>query len=308
MEPLIEWLTAPDKEQIYLQKWTNNSKKPKAIIQIAHGMVEHIKRYQPFADYLVENDIFVYGNDHRGHGKTGETSGLMGYFADEQGFEKSVDDLYDVTSIIKQEFPDVPVILFGHSMGSFLARRYIQKYSKALDGLILSGTGYHPAMTIKFGKLIAKREIRKVGRTEPSSLLNALAFGAFNKKIRNAETKFDWLTRDKEQVKLYMDDPLTGFTPSAAFFHDLFDGLKMINDQKLIKGVRKDLPILFISGDKDPVGNQTIGVKKVINQYHKLGIGSIESLFYKDGRHELLNEINKEEVYQDIVKWIRRRE
>ncbi|MRH42049.1 alpha/beta fold hydrolase [Aquibacillus halophilus] len=303
MEPTVEWIETIDKEKIYMQKWTNHSISPKAIIQIAHGMAEHIKRYQEFSDFLIDNKIFVYGNDHRGHGKTGENKGMMGYFAEEQGFEKAVDDLYQITKQIKQEFPNVPVILFGHSMGSFLARRYIQKYN-VLDGVILSGTGYNPSIVTTFGKKIAKREVRKKGNSTPSLLLNRLAFGAFNKKFPNTETKFDWLSRDKEQVKLYIDDPHSGFVPSASFFYDLFDGLQMIIDDQLIEQISKDLPILFISGDKDPVGNQTTGVKKVIAQYSKHGIDNMESIFYKDGRHEMLNETNREEVFQDILNWI----
>ncbi|MDL4839313.1 alpha/beta hydrolase [Aquibacillus rhizosphaerae] len=300
------WLTMKDQQEVYIQKWSHQTDHPKAIIQLSHGMAEHIERYDEFASFLVRNGFFVYGNDHRGHGKTGETQGRLGYFSDELGFEKTTDDLIEITKYIQMVYPNVPIILLGHSMGSFLARRYIQKNIDLLSGVILSGTGSYPQLITKIGVLIAKIEIRNKGKTIPSKRLNNIAFGAFNKPFKDGDTAFDWLSRDKQQVSNFVEDPYTGFTPTTGFFYDLFDGIDKIHNRKLMRNIPRDLPMLFISGDKDPVGAQSIGVKKVISQYEKVGISNITSHFYKDGRHEMLNEINRQEVFEDVLNWINR--
>lgn len=297
-------LTMNDNESVSIQEWYNPDKRPKAVVQISHGMAEHIDRYHPFAVFLVQNGFHVIGNDHRGHGRTGENINAMGYFSDTEGFEKTVEDLHVITDHIKDQFTNVPIILFGHSMGSFLARRYIQMYSSDLTGVILSGTGSQPTIAINAGKLIAKLEMWRKDPKTPSPLLNKLAFGRFAKQIKNAKTSFDWLSRDNEQVKLYIDDPRTGFTPSSSFFYDLFQGINMIQDLTKVNGIAKELPMLFISGEKDPVGDRTIGVKKAVKQYEKVGIKNIHTIIYPESRHELLNEVNKAEVYRDIIDWI----
>ena len=151
------WLESNDGVELYVEKWHDSDKQPKAIIQIAHGMVEHIQRYHDFARYLLKHNIFVYGNDHRGHGKTGQKQGLMGYFSETDGFDRVTDDLYMLTMKIKEEHPEVPIYLLGHSMGSFLARNYIQKYSEILQGVILSGTGFYPSLTTALGKALSSK-------------------------------------------------------------------------------------------------------------------------------------------------------
>lgn len=304
MEMKTNWIEMSDGQRVHLQQWSTPSIEPKAIVQIAHGMAEHIDRYDLFAQFLVKNGIFVYGNDHRGHGKTGENQKLMGYFSDHQGFEQVTDDLETITNLIKKEYPNTPIYLFGHSMGSFLARRYIQRSSEKIDGVILSGTGYYSIFVTTFAKLLASWEMGRKGKTSPSPFLNKLSFGSFNKKMKDAETDFDWLTRDKQVVNNYINDPYTGFIPTTTFFYDLFTGLQLIHDDQLIAKIKEQLPILFITGDQDPVGNKTLGVQKVIKQYRKHDLHSIESFVYKEGRHELLNETNKHDIYKDIYNWI----
>jgi alpha-beta hydrolase superfamily lysophospholipase len=301
------WLEVEDHQQIRIKKWTNETSYPKAIVQLAHGMAEHIDRYDPFATFLLNHNVFVYGNDHRGHGRTGEKAGMKGHFADTNGFSKATGDLHTITNLIKRDFPDVPILLLGHSMGSFLVRRYIQRYSHDINGIILSGTGSHPGIANSFGKLLAKIEIKRSRPLAPSKFLNRLAFGSYNKRISNNKTEFDWLTRDEKQVQSYLNDPDAGFVPTASFFFDLFTGLDMIHNRAEMENIREDLPVLFISGDQDPVGNYAKGVNKVIDSYKKMGIRDIDSHFYKDGRHEMLNELNKEEVYQDIWNWIKKK-
>lgn len=294
------WLSVADGTDIYVKKWHNTTIKPRAIVQLSHGMVEHINRYNDFANFLLKNHIFVYGNDHRGHGNTGEKQGQLGYLSDQNGFAKITEDLHEITKLIKKEFPDTPLFLFGHSMGSFLARHYVQNYSEAIDGLILSGTGFFPTVTSLSGKALASILPAK----KESKLMNTLAFGTYNKKIANQKTSFDWLSRNQDAVKQYIDDPHAGYVPTARFFYDLMSGFSQIQHKKFNKNIHKDLSILFISGDADPVGNYSKGVWKVAKDYDQTGISNIKVHLFEDGRHELLHELNKEEVYRTIYNWI----
>ena len=294
------WVSMSDHTEVFLKKWFNTDIKPKAIVQLSHGMVEHIQRYQDFAMFLLENNIFVYGNDHRGHGNTGERQGQLGYFATENGFAKTAHDLHEITKIIKADYPETPLFLFAHSMGSFLARHYIQNHSNDIDGLILSGTGFFPRIT----HLTAKTLASMLPAQKESNLMNTLAFGNYNRKIANRKTNFDWLTRDHGAVTKYMDDPYAGYIPTSRFFYDLMDGLGRIHKNQFNENIRKDLPILLISGDADPVGNYAKGVWKVAKNYEKIGLHNITVHLFNDARHELLHEVNKKEVYSTIYEWL----
>jgi len=297
------WKTMNDGAEVYVKKWFDETKQPKAIVQLAHGMAEHIERYDAFAQFLVENDIFVYGNDHRGHGKTGEKAGIHGYFADVNGFERVVEDLFEISQSIRSDYANVPLFLMGHSMGSFLARRYIQKYSDLIHGVILSGTGGNPGLAGKIGKYIAKRQMKRFGSKTPSDTLNKLIFGSYNKGFES-NTGFEWLTRDQVEVHKYMNDPYCGFVCTSGFFYDLMNGLEVIHLDSEIQRIRKDLPMLIFSGDQDPVGAKTKGLVKTIQQYKNNGITNIDYTFYPEGRHEMLNELNRDEVYKDVLNWI----
>jgi alpha-beta hydrolase superfamily lysophospholipase len=294
------WLESVDNVEIYVEKWHEPDKQPKAIIQIAHGMVEHIQRYHDFARHMVEQGIFVYGNDHRGHGKTGQKQGRMGYFSEADGFDKTAEDLFLLTKKIQEEYPNVPIILLGHSMGSFLARTYIQEHSHVIAGVILSGTGFYPRATTIFGKALAAR----LNPIEKSPLMNRLAFGAFNRKIKDPKSPFDWISRDDDIVKAYMQDRYAGYIPTARFFVDLMTGLQYIHDPKRNEKIRKNLPVLFISGEADPVGSYGKGIWKTASMYKNTGIENITTTLFEGARHEVLNEINKTEVYEVIGRWI----
>lgn len=305
METSSKWVRMDDGVEVFMKKWTNPAIPPKAILQISHGMAEHIERYNHFAEYLTDKGILVYGSDHRGHGCTGKRMGNLGYFADHNGFERAVDDLYLVNQEIRQEVSHLPVYMFGHSMGSFLARRFMQKYSHAIQGAVISGTAGDPGIAGKIGKIIAIREIRKKGGKVPSPFLNRLTFGSYNKKIPQPQTEFDWLTRDESKVKEYIDDPLCGFICSNGFFYDLFNGLDKIHDDRQIRKVPSEFPILIVSGEDDPVGGRNLkGVHKVVKQWEKNGLKNIKTAFFTQGRHELLNETNRLEVYHFIYHWL----
>lgn len=294
------WLETQGHTNIYMKKWSNPNIQPKAVVQLSHGMVEHINRYNEFADFLVSKGMVVVGNDHRGHGKTGEQQGLFGYFAETDGFEKTTNDLMYISKYIKKKYPNVPLFLLGHSMGSFLARRYIQNYSQMIDGLILSGTGYYPPALAKVGRALASTRPPK----EKSNLMNYLTIGNNNRAIKHKKSAFDWLTRDETVIQNYISDPYTGFVPTGRFFYDLMSGLIKIHNPKLNESIRIDLPILLIGGDADPVGQFGSGVFKTAHLLEKAGIDDIITLLFEDGRHEVLNEINRQEVFQVIHKWI----
>ncbi|HLR69551.1 alpha/beta hydrolase [Virgibacillus alimentarius] len=294
------WIKSHDDESIFVKKWYKEAQQPKAIIQIAHGMVEHIRRYGTFSHFLLNQNIFVYGNDHRGHGQTGEKQGLFGYLSDKEGFTKTALDLYEVTKQIKQDYPNTPIILFGHSMGSFLTRKYIQHQSDAVNGVILSGTGFHYGLRIKTAKALASILPPK----EKSKLMNSLVFGTYNKRIAAKKTGFDWLSSDEKAIQEYINDPHTGFIPTARFFYDLMTGLEDIHNKKRNAFIRKDLPMLIISGDADPVGDYSKGVWKTAHLFRQAGLSDITTMLFENGRHELLSEGNKEEVFSAIFKWI----
>lgn len=291
--------------EIYVYKWMpEGNVNIKGVVQIAHGMAETAARYERFAKFLTDNGYAVYINDHRGHGKTAKTIENVGYLADEDGFKWLVEDVHKLTGIIKEENPKVPVFLLGHSMGSFVAQRYIQLYGSELKGAILSGSNGKQGIMLDIGMFIAKREIKKNGRRAKSDKLNAMSFGSYNNSFKPNRTEFDWLSRDNEEVDKYINDPFCGSVFTCGFFYDFLKGLKEIESKENLRSVPKNLPIYIFSGEKDPVGKNVKGVMKLINTYKNLNINNVDYKFYKDGRHEMLNETNKDEVMKDVITWI----
>jgi len=295
------WLTQSDGERIFVRKWLDQSTQQKGIVQIAHGMAEHGGRYQAFAEILTEQGYVVYAQDHRGHGMTGKEMGIMGHFADHDGFERAVDDIKEINDQIKANHPNLPIILFGHSMGSFLVRRYIQRYQTSFDGVVISGTSAGKGIIGKIGRLIAKLEIKRLGARTESKLMDQLSFGHFNKGYTEPKS---WLSRDKDAVKTYNHDPLCGFISSAKFYDDLLYGIEKIHQRKEIAKVNRHLPILIISGDADPVGGFSKGVNQVVKSYQKHGSETLDIKLYEEARHELLFETNRDQVIEDLITWL----
>ncbi|HHX62552.1 MAG TPA: alpha/beta hydrolase [Epulopiscium sp.] len=293
-----------DNSKIYVHKWSPD-KEIKGIIQIAHGMAERAIRYDYFARALVKEGFIVYANDHRGHGESAASIEELGYISDHDGFGDMVEDMKTLTTIAKSENPDVPVILFSHSMGSFLGQRYIQLYGNEIDGIILSGTSGKPPSTVNIGIFLAKIMMRIKGRKASGKLLDKIAFGSYNKKFKPNKTKFDWLSRDEEEVAKYVEDPYCGTLFPVSFFYDLFVGMKTIHKPEFLEKVPKELPIYIFGGQDDPVSNYGAGISNLANTYKSLEIENITSKLYPGGRHEMLNEINKDEVIADITKWIK---
>jgi len=294
-----------DGATIFVRKWLPEAAvQVKAVVQIAHGMAEHSKRYERFAGALVDAGYAVYANDHRGHGETAGSLENVGYFADENGWKLVAGDLLSLTHIIKKEQPNIPVFLFGHSMGSLLSRSYILSHAREIRGVILSGTGGDPGLLGKIGLLITKFEIWRKGKKYRSPILTKMSFGDFNKSFRPNRTEFDWLSRDEAEVDKYVADPYCGGMFTAGFFLDMLTGLTEVNDTDNIRSVPSDLPIYIFSGDKDPVANDTKGVRQVYDAFKKAGVNDVVLKFYEGGRHEMLNETNREEVHRDVIDWL----
>ncbi|MBM7683713.1 alpha-beta hydrolase superfamily lysophospholipase [Pullulanibacillus pueri] len=267
-------------------------------------MAEHAGRYQMFAEALCAQGFALYANDHRGHGRTARSPEERVHLDDENGWEKTVEDMKRLSDYIQLHHHEVPLFLFGHSMGSFLVRRFIQKYCEGLAGVILSGTGADPGLASTIGIKIAERARRKYGSRARSEKLNQLIIGRYNKSFKQKRTASDWLSRDQEEVERYINDPYCGQTPTIGFFIDLMTGLKALDKKANLKQVPMDLPVLFISGAQDPVGGAKKGVIKTYHHFKKAGLQKLELKFYEGARHELLNETNREEVTRDIIQWL----
>ncbi|TDX52083.1 alpha/beta hydrolase [Orenia marismortui] len=296
--------TAKDNQKIFVYNCLAKEVDIRGIVQIAHGMAEHAARYEEVASALVNNGYIVYANDHRGHGKTVSKREDLGYFAEEEGWKLVVEDFYQLTNIIKKKYPNYPIFILGHSMGSLIVRNYISKYGGEVNGVILSGTLSKQGLLGELGILIAVLEKWLRGAKNKKSILNKLVFMRYNKAFKNPRTPYDWLSRDNNQVDQYINDPLCGQDCTSAFFYDLLSLSKEVNQFENIQKIPKDLPIYLISGSKDPVGDNKKGILEIYNSYLKAGIEDIEYKFYPGGRHEILNEINKEEVFEDIINWL----
>lgn len=297
-------MQASEGKQIYVASWSpEREAKTKAVVQLAHGMAEHISRYARFASYLCDNGYIVYGNDHRGHGKTAGTIENVGFLGEVNGFEFVVEDMVYLSDRIQQNHPDLPIFLLGHSMGSLLVRYYISKQGNRLKGAVLSGTMGHPGILGRVALLIAQLEILFKGKRAKSPRLNQLSFGSANDAFKPARTDFDWLSRDAVEVDKYVEDPYCGAVFSAGFFRDLLSGLYKTFSTETLEQTPEDLPLLLFSGEQDPVGGRR-GVTKVYQSYLEAGVKDINLKLYPGGRHEMLNEINRQEVFDDVVTWL----
>ncbi len=286
---------------LYVRVW-NPSQEPRAVLQIVHGMAEYIDRYDDFANFMTDNGILVVGNDIAGHGKSIAKDGTLGYFGEKDGWSNITKDVRKVRNAVKEQYPNIPYVLLGHSMGSFVARTYAGRWGEDMDAFVFSGTaGKNGALPV--AKLIAKAEIKSKGAKHPSEKLNALSFGAYNAAFKPNRTEFDWLCRDDRIVDKYVADPLCGFVFTAAAFKDLFDGLTEIQDIAWAKRVPIK-PVLFIAGSKDPVGGRDAnGVHQVADMLSTTG-HEVTVNIYEGARHEVLNELNRLNVYADVLAFM----
>lgn len=275
-----------------------------AILQIAHGMVEFIDRYEGFAQFLCSKGFLVTGNDHIGHGESVNSKEDWGYFTKENGNEVLLNDIYELTKITKKEYPNIPYFLLGHSMGSFYARQYIGTYGNQLDAAIIMGTGFEPLAVVKAGMALCKLIALLKGWRYRSNFVNNIAFGSYNKKFEPARTRADWLTRDEKVVDWYVNEPKCSFLFTLNGYYNMFKGISKLHDKKLLGSVPKELPVLFVSGKDDPVGSFGKEVKLSFDSLINAGVKDVSMKLYPNDRHELLNELDKEVVYEDLFDWL----
>lgn len=288
---------------VYARMWLPESK-PVAIFQIAHGMAEHGERYEEFARYLCGKGFAVLVDDHAGHGKSVKSDDDLGYFGENGGWDSFVEDERTLTEIVKNDYPDTPIIFFGHSMGSFIAREYIRRYGndERIKAAVICGTsGKNTASA--FAIKLAGAIIRIKGSRHRSNFINSVAFGTYNSKIKNARTTFDWLTRDEKIVDEYIADKYCGFLFTAAGYRDLFTILDTVSKKEWYSAVPNELPLMIISGEEDPVGTYGKGIKQVYNDLKNSGQKDVTLNLYPQMRHEILNEFGKEKVFEDIALW-----
>lgn len=293
------YFKSSDGKEIFFHEWLIEN--PKGTIQIIHGMAEHGKRYKHFARFLNEKGYVVFATDHRGHGLSKNEKDLFGNIG-KDGFEMMVEDEILFAKKIKKKYK-LPHFIIGHSMGSFISQRILQKEKNLVDGVILSGSTTGIENMAKLGKILSKTLMLITG-VRISNLLDKLAFYGYNEKT-SKRTSFDWLNRNKAEVDKYINDGFCGFIPPNIFYYYLFDALTKLWKNENMEKISKDTKLFIISGDMDPVGNYGKGVEDLYKLYNNYGINSVKMKLYPGGRHEMLNEENKEEVYMDIYKWIK---
>ena len=305
MSFITNTFTTHDNETIFYYEWPSNKNIVlKGIVQISHGIGEHAGRYHSIANSLQNEGYAVFANDHRIHGKSVKSEDYLGFYDGDDYFSDAMNDMRQLTEIIKKANPNKKIILFGHSMGSLLSREYVTRYGEDLDALILSGTASFMKGLGFFGLLSAQFLGKLNGKHRSNELLKNLFFSQFNKKFKPNRTKVDWISSDENQVDLFEADPLRIEDFSLSVFKDILKGSKKIDKDATFEKTPKNLPIFIFSGDKDPVGEMGKGVKKVVKKYKNAGIKNLTLKLYREGRHEMLNEINKEEVEKDVLNWL----
>lgn len=286
---------------IHGYKWYDeNLNQYKGVVILVHGMAEHIERYEEFAQLLIKNGYIVYGNNQRGHKDT-STKENYGYMSDNDNLQILVNDIYELQKMIEAEYPDLPINIFGHSMGSFVTQRYIELYGQSLNSAVLCGSALQPKALISMGYFISNLVCKIKGRHYRSKLLDNLSFGSYNKMFKPNRTDFDWLNRDEKEVDKYINDEYCGGIFTASYFKDFMKHLKTtVKDFNLVP---KQLPIFIISGSDDPVGGKSKYVKALYEKFLSLNIASVQMKLYEGARHEILLELCKEEVMNDVLKF-----
>ena len=288
--------------QLHCCRWMPEGE-PKAVLQIVHGIAEYIERYDDFAGFLNGLGYVVVAEDHMGHGQTVGAEGTQGYF--EGGWFTAVSDSYALLRKTKAEYPQIPYVLFGHSMGSFMARTILEVYSDSgIAAAVICGTGWQPRAILPGAIGICQLACKKVGEKNTSDTLQNMVFGGYNKRVEYPRTEFDWLTRDARVVDAYIAHPSCGFTATTGLLRDLLTGIRFIEQKQNLAKMNKDLPVLFIAGGDDPVGNYGKGVTRAAEEFRKAGMKHVSCRLFPLGRHEILNEINRREVYDFTAKWL----
>ena len=296
------WYPSCGAGQIHACKWTPEGE-PKAVVQIVHGIAEFVERYDEFARYLNALGYLVVAEDHMGHGQSINGEGIRGYF--HGGWFSAIADSYRLLTDTKQEYPDIPYVLFGHSMGSFMARTILCDHpDSGIAAAVICGSGWQPTFALPALVKAIDAICRKNGEDKPNEMLQKMIFGGYNNKIEHPRTGFDWLSRDKAIVDAYIAHPLCGFTASAGLLREMMRGIHHIQQKENLAKMRKELPVFYIAGGEDPVGNFGKGIHKCVAEFKKAGMQDVAVRVYPLCRHEILNEINREDVFRDVANWL----
>lgn len=296
-------LSASDGVPVVVHVWQPETV-PSGVILVSHGMAEYAMRYERFAAAATARGYAVYAPDHRGHGETARSLSNLGYLADGDGFTRVMEDLRELALEIGRRHPGLPIVLFGHSFGSFVAQLFIETHGGLLKGCALSGTkGPDPVVTAA-GFIVSSVMAALFGRKKTSPFLTSLSFGSNNNRIQNPESPSSWLSRDTSEVEKYDASPWAGFMCTTGFYRDLTLGLLKIHRKRMIAAIPRELPVFFVCGSDDPVGKYAKTVRRLASLYSEAGVQDVALKVYDGARHELLNEINREEVTADLLDWI----
>ncbi len=291
---------------IFTYRWApDGDRTPRAVIQISHGMVEHAARYEHVAESLVRAGYVVYANDHRGHGRTAPSADDLGFLSTRDGWHKLVADVHTLSKRLREQHAGLPLVLLGHSMGSFIAQHCMGEYGPDYDAVMLSGSSNGPGALLRnAGVLAAQAERRRIGPRGRSNLLTKMSFGPYNKKIKQRRTEFDWLSRDEATVDAYVADPLCGGVATTQMWLDLLTGIAVMKSARVRDRIPKNMPVYVFSGTMDPVGGYAKGVRELVAALTRAGLTRVSLRLYNGARHEMLNETNKDEVIGDLMAWL----
>ena len=298
--------SADGKTQIHAIEWIPEEL-PRAIFQMCHGMAEYIDRYDDFAEFLSLNGYYVVGHDHLGHGKSIRSTEQLGFFDEKNGNEYVVADIHKLRVQTKKKYPNLPYFIMGHSMGSFLVRQYIGIYGAGLSGAIVMGTGEQPTLLLKAGRTLCRLLALLHGWDWHSQLVDGMVAGGYEKHFADEPDGSNWLSRNPENVRKYRNDPMCGFMFTVNAYYHMFSGMIKMNQQEKEGKISKKLPVLFIAGKEDPVGNYGKSVENVYKKYKQCGMQDVKLKLYENDRHEILNELDREQVFIDIWKWLEKR-
>lgn len=303
MKREFTFLSKEGKTNIHAIEWIPEGK-VLGVLQICHGMVEYIDRYHDFAEYMAGNGYYVVGHDHLGHGQSVTSAENLGYFAEKDGNACVIADIHTLRQLTAEKYPDVPYVMLGHSMGSFLLRQYLGTYAEGLTAAIIMGTGQQPDLILGAGKMICRLIAGVKGWTHRSKLVNGMAIGGYNKRFAKENCPAAWLSKDTGNTMKYASDPLCTYIFTVNAYYNMFIGMSIMNRQEKAGQFRKGLPILLVAGQDDPVGNFGKSVDSLYKFYKKHGIQDVQRKLYAGDRHEILNELDKAVVYEDILNWI----
>lgn len=306
MKKEFYYLSTDEETQIHAIEWIPSGE-PKAIVQMCHGMAEYIERYDEFATFLAEQGYYVVGHDHLGHGKSIRSTDQLGFFHETKGNECVVGDIHSLRIMVEEKYPDIPHFMMGHSMGSFLVRQYIGVCGAGLSGAIVMGTGHQPTPLLWAGRLLCRLLAMIYGWNYRSQLIDGMAVGGYEKHFSKEDDGSNWLSKNPENVRLYKNDPLCGYMFTVNAYYHMFGGMMKMNEQESERRTSRNLPILLISGKDDPVGDYGKGVKKVYKKFKEKGMRNVSMRLYAQKRHEILNELEKEQVYKDILDWLEKK-